>query len=211
MIKLPGHLPFVAKGTGALFFHGKKSAQAFQKSLPHFRQVIDAGNIGRITGHPNSYQPVFHFGGSNETGDFRLYDPKTKSLRVVDTVTTRAGRYGRHQEATYGERSGEQQLSLRGIAEVKSGRAMFQVTHAGEEFSAQSEPRIGGRLRGEITVELAEFAGGSLWAHVTSPTPYARFQEFGTSHNRAHPFLRPALYEARAKLRESLYRAYRPG
>ena len=37
-------------------------------------------------------------------------------------------------------------------------------------------------------------------AWVISPTEYARYQEFGTRHNRAHPFLRPAAEESREEV-----------
>lgn len=43
--------------------------------------------------------------------------------------------------------------------------------------------------------------------YVESPTPYATYQEFGTSHNRPQPFLRPALYESRNILRFEVRKA----
>lgn len=80
-------------------------------------------------------------------------------------------------------------LSKRGAYEVKTGRAMF---------STWGHAHIGGRLRGEIFATPPSRTGSRAEAWVISPTSYARFQEFGTRHNRAHPFLRPAAEESRA-------------
>lgn len=79
----------------------------------------------------------------------------------------------------------EAMLSRRGRYEVRSGRA-------------NSHGYVGGRLRREIHATPPIQEGRSKWvARVDSPTPYAKFQEFGTRHNPAHPFLRPALEERR--------------
>lgn len=75
-------------------------------------------------------------------------------------------------------------LSRHGRYEVKSGRS----THEGF---------VGGRLRAEITAVGATGEGSRYKARVISPTPYAKYQEFGTRHNAAHPYLRPALHETR--------------
>ncbi len=78
-------------------------------------------------------------------------------------------------------------LSRQGRYEVASGRA----DHNG---------LVGGRLRDEITAVGASGEGSFFTARVISPTPYAKYQEFGTQHNAAHPFLRPALRESRAEV-----------
>lgn len=78
-------------------------------------------------------------------------------------------------------------LSRAGRYEVNSGRA----DHNG---------LVGGRLRDEITAVGASGEGSFFEARVISPTPYAKYQEFGTRHNAAHPYLRPALRESRPQV-----------
>jgi len=83
-------------------------------------------------------------------------------------------------------------LSRRGAAEVKSGRADYM-----SKIGAVSRMTVGGRLRGEIFATRAVPKGKRAEAWVVSPTGYAKFMEFGTRHNAAHPYLRPALFESR--------------
>jgi HK97 gp10 family phage protein len=90
---------------------------------------------------------------------------------------------------------GEALLTRRGRYEVRSGRA---DTAAGD---------VGGTLRDEITATPARIEGSLIEATVISPTAYAKYQEFGTRHNPAHPFLRPALEESRTQIVESLSKA----
>ena len=97
-------------------------------------------------------------------------------------------------------------LSYRGAYDVRSGRANFG---SGENVT------VGGRLRGEIRPEPAKMVGSKAEAWVISPTPYAKYMEFGSRHNRAHPFLRPALEESRqdivSAIRSSIARASKKG
>lgn len=79
-------------------------------------------------------------------------------------------------------------LTRRGASEVRSMRAAF---------STWGHTHIGGRLRGEIAATAPTVTGRRAEAWVISPTPYAKYQEFGTRHNAAHPFLRPAAEESR--------------
>lgn len=79
-------------------------------------------------------------------------------------------------------------LTRQGAYEVRSKRA---------DFSTWGHTHVGGRLRGEIQTIAPQRSGSMAEAWVISPTPYARFQEFGTRHNRAHPYLRPAAEESR--------------
>jgi HK97 gp10 family phage protein len=85
-------------------------------------------------------------------------------------------------------------LTTRGRYELRTGRANIQVG---------SRTYLGGRLRSEIYAEPA--SGGPVFiATVLSPTPYAKYVEFGTRHNRAQPYLRPALADQRSAYRERL-------
>ena len=92
--------------------------------------------------------------------------------------------------------------TARGRYEIRSGRA---------NFTGPDGTTVGGRLRGEITAVPAE-GGGPRWvAKVVSPTPYAKYVEFGTRHNRAQPYLRPALSQVRESFRNRMVRAVRIG
>ena len=55
--------------------------------------------------------------------------------------------------------------------------------------------------------ERARVEGSRIIASVVSPTPYAKYQEFGTRHHAAHPFLRPALLESRGEIASIISRA----
>ena len=58
-------------------------------------------------------------------------------------------------------------------------------------------------------MEAARAEGSRVVASVVSPTPYAKYQEFGTRHNAAHPFLRPALLESRGEIASLISRSSR--
>jgi HK97 gp10 family phage protein len=104
------------------------------------------------------------------------------------------------------ENDNDSPLTSRGAYEVRSGRA---------NFGSGKNTTVGGRLRGEIFAQPAKPTGETAEAWVISPTPYAKYQEFGTRHNRAHPFLRPALEESRGDIltavREGIARASKKG
>ena len=104
------------------------------------------------------------------------------------------------------EAGNDSPLTSRGASDVRTGRA---------NFGSGSEATVGGRLRGEIFATPAKMTGDRAEAWVISPTPYAKYMEFGTRHNRAHPFLRPALEESRqdiaSAVRDSVARASKKG
>jgi len=80
------------------------------------------------------------------------------------------------------------QLAQKGAA---AGRRAAR--HLAAEIAEGARARAPGRL-GEA-LQAVETADG---AEVTAPG-FARFVEFGTRRQAAHPFLRPALEEARAR------------
>ncbi len=82
-------------------------------------------------------------------------------------------------------------LSREGASEIRTKRAAF---------TTWKHRYIGGRLRGEIYSTDVKVDGRHAEAWVISPTPYAKYQEFGTRHNAAHPFLRPAAEESRSEV-----------
>lgn len=91
-------------------------------------------------------------------------------------------------------------LSRRGAFEVRSGRA---------NFATWEHLKVGGRLRGEIYATDPSVSGDHAEAWVISPTEYAKFQEFGSRHNAAHPFLRPAAEESRSEVAAMVAEAVR--
>lgn len=178
------------------------------------------------SGHPNSSVPVFTRGGFQLTGDFRSFsNVKTKEGRLRQ-VEAYSGKRGGDLESV-GMRSGRKHLTVGGRYEVRSGRALYSpVVRIGGMSRALevggyrrgTAATIGGRLKGELRVEKATYAGGYVWAYVHSPTrdpvtgyPYGRAQEFGTVHHRQRPFLRPALHETRTDLSNYVARSVKAG
>lgn len=83
-------------------------------------------------------------------------------------------------------------------------RGRYEVVNRlgpGNKPRAWYRGHIGGRLQGEITAVDAKQDGSRFRALVISPTPYAKYQEFGTAHNAAQPYLRPALHESASEVK----------
>ena len=82
-------------------------------------------------------------------------------------------------------------------------RGRYEFKHQGRSAHNDS---LGGRLRAEIHSVPAEVEGRLIRGRVVSPTPYAKYQELGTRHNPAHPYLRPAGHENRNRIRVDIGR-----
>lgn len=82
-------------------------------------------------------------------------------------------------------------LSRRGRYEARVGRA-------------NDANQLGGRLRREIHRTAVGRDGRVYRLRVVSPTPYAKYQEFGTEHNAAHPYLRPAAHESLPEIKRDV-------
>lgn len=176
---------------------------------PHFIRGASRGEEAfteptQVKGHFNSEQPVLpeeKGGKSYITGNFRQV--RNGKLEVVP-FARRPGHGGKAYIA--GAMSAEGFLTNRGRAEVKSGRAKI-TGPTGEE-------QIGGALKNSIEVEDVVAVSDGYAGYVTAGNAkvyYARFQEFGTAHNRAHPFMRPALYESRADFKRLVEAAIKSG
>jgi hypothetical protein len=91
-------------------------------------------------------------------------------------------------------------LSSRGRYELNSGRATIQVEANRDE--------VGGWLRDHIEAQPVEVRGGHLHGELVSimdaDHQYPKFQELGSRHNPAHPYLRPALHAERLRYRATL-------
>lgn len=79
--------------------------------------------------------------------------------------------------------------------------------HELHTLRAEHEGSVGGRLRAEIHAEAVRIDGRHIRGRVVSPTPYALYQEMGTRHNPAHPYLRPAGHQGRERLRQDIGRS----
>lgn len=123
----------------------------------------------------------------------RWVGPKSLSKQGLAQMGQRTWGAAQEHLARY-EAGEETPLTRQGASEVRSGRARYHSVREGGEAT------IGGRLRGEIRVVSAKRVGSMATAEVISPTKYAKYMEFGTRHNRAHPFLRPALEESREEV-----------
>ena len=156
------------------------------------------GRRGAFGGQANTLIPVFRSGGFRLTGDFRRFDPSSRTLTKVPGFTEQTGPGGttRAVERGVASRARDRMISTRGRYEIKHARSRGLF-----------EGRVGGRLRGELRIRGPEKHSGSWWMYVESPTPYAPYQEFGTRRHRAAPFLRPALYESRNVLRFEVSKA----
>lgn len=156
-----------------------RAGRAKMRERPGPLDVRGLSKAERRRGHANTFYPVF----MKKSGSGVLSGDYRK---LTPDETDLANKRGRDR------------LSSRGRWELASGRANFGG-------------RLGGRLRGEIFRTRAALAEGHriAWVYVVSPTPYAKYQEYGTSHNRAHPYLRPALYESRLKMKPMIVKAIR--
>ena len=110
--------------------------------------------------------------------------------REVGTTPT-GGRYLLNRQARAALDSG-------GRRELKTGRALF---------TKDGVTTLGGRLRGSITMQGPTLDGGIVRASVVSPVYYSKFQEFGTRHNRATPYMRPAIAKMTTTYRRDLVKA----
>lgn len=87
-------------------------------------------------------------------------------------------------------------LTARGLSEVRSGAAV----HVG----ATGKVQIGGRLKASIDARPVRETATGVSAEVVADAPYARYVEFPTIHNRAQPFLLPALKDEQRTLVRSV-------
>lgn len=131
---------------------------------------------------------------SREVGEFGTVvtgkrPPRRWSERRASAAYSHLGDYDQEMaQRKLGKDPEPTMLTRQGAYEVRSKRA---------DFSTWGHTHVGGRLRGEIATLAPHREGSMAEAWVISPTEYAKYQEFGTRHNRAHPFLRPAAEESR--------------
>jgi HK97 gp10 family phage protein len=61
-------------------------------------------------------------------------------------------------------------------------------------------PVLTGRLRSSIHRTDVQGSRGRYWIAIQTNVPYARHLEYGTLHESAHPFMRPAARSGSRKL-----------
>lgn len=159
------------------------------KSIGEINAAREAlgGEVGsRTTWRHEEYVPIKTASGmrSSLQRDWRQRRTTTANAHLADYKAEMASR-------KIGEPPQDTKLSKRGAYEVKSKRA---------SYSTWKHLHTGGRLRGEIYATDPNASGSSAEAWVIAPTEYAKYQEFGSRHNRAHPFLRPAAEESRGEV-----------
>lgn len=150
----------------------------------------------------------YSVGGSEKAGELSGF-VVTKGGRVSKIDPSQLKSHTRSGETV--QTSGGRALTTRGKYEVRMGRANFRSPDDGIT-------RVGGRLKGEIHMEGPIIEDGIIWGYVVSATKdpetgtlYPWYQEFGSAHNRPHPFMRPGLHESRGRLRRDVKGAVRRG
>lgn len=123
--------------------------------------------------------------GHHQGGSFRsAYPGLTRTRRGFDTSNT----------------SLHPLLTARGRYEIRSGRAIHREVTA----SGATRIQVGGALKASIESEGVVETATGMSARVTAAIRYAKYQEFGTVHNPAQPFMLPALHDSRARFRAAL-------
>ena len=142
--------------------------------------------------------------GSRVRGDFRRvsYDEKAQAFRLEDPFA--------HMQLTGRGRAElrrkEQQLSVFDQAKFLAGRSKG-TTALSKNPASIYEGRLGGRLKGEMYVQRAQPEDNGFAGYVVSPTPYAKYVEFGTRYAAAQPYLRPALDTIETRYHDDMVRA----
>jgi len=224
-----------SKGQGAsggvqtrtpVYIRTASAMKSYLGSRPHERRFINPGDSQRV-GHSNSFEPLFDTGLYQHSGDFRRVvrrkeDGGVYKLANVNATTLSPSGSDNHQMsgADFVSGRGRYEIEKRPFLHPDEPRksSIFESPEGGHvTIGGDTIPvsRVGGRLRGEIYSIPADASKatrtGVIWAYVVSPTEYAKHQEFGTRHNRAHPFLRPALYDSRRYLGEAVRRSVAGG
>ena len=101
---------------------------------------------------------------------------------------------GRRVSPTLRSSAAQNRLDRRGRYELKSLRS----AHEGQ---------LGGQLRSGIHSTKVVIEGKRISGKVVSPAPYSKYQELGTRHNPAHPYMRPAGHESREPIRQDIGRS----
>lgn len=171
-------------------FNRKQAGKQANDLFPTFR--LRSKTTGKVTTFTGDFRAVERERG---TGTFRLKD------RAAEQFLTRSGRRSL------------QSLNRDTFVSVGGKNIRLGAGPGGvDQLSGVGHLRLGGRLRREIfAIPPNQDKGGRWQAGIVSPTPYAKFQEDGTRHNKAHPYMRPALHSIRESYRALLVTYLREG
>lgn len=172
-------------------------------------------------GNPNSFAPFLIRPGltAADIKEFKAFRAERKALgghpQVVEKLALErepAVRGGR--ELTPGGRlrlqAAKDALDARGRNELRTGRANFIKKKGvkGRKYGdASRTPTLGGTLRRSIFMSGPHMIGSVIKARVVSPVYYSQYQEFGTRHNRATPYMRPAIAKLHGTFRREMVKA----
>lgn len=158
--------------------------------------------------------------------------PRNFQNRANRSLQQRLMREGYGGQGRLKSEAAEGRLTARGRYELKTERAVSRRLVAADTTAVltgdirgggslkvietrfrHGPPKLGGALHDSIHVERAS-AGDfpNIKASIVAggeDAPYAKFQELGTRHNPAHPFLRPALAAVKDALPGNVVRALR--
>jgi len=125
-------------------------------------------------------------GGTGLPEGFEDEHPEVRGGREL----TRTGRL-RHRPAT-------NRLHARGRYDLATKRA---------NFTKDGVTTLGGTLRRSIRKLGPHRVGRAIKGRIISPVPYSKYQEFGTCHNRATPYMRPAILKLQTSYRREIVKA----
>ena len=134
------------------------------------------------------------------------YEVRTARARYSQVAVTRSRLDANGNVQVQGRYAGGSKDRAMYRIDPMSGVAHRWARRLGRPVQQELPTRIGGRLREEIFSYEPDVStiGNLVEGYVVSPTPYAIHQEYGTRHHRSHPYMRPALYEARGRLRRDV-------
>ena len=127
--------------------------------------------------------------------------PNSATARLLRMAELDPRRINRHSEL---QEFAKPLLSSRGKYEVANAAKRGSITK-----DASGRARVGGRLRSEIFDDPGAWEGNRYVARIVSPTPYAKYVEFGTHRAPAQPYMRPAANFVRREYQKMLARTIR--
>lgn len=135
--------------------------------------------------------------GSRPTPKWRERRLATAAQHLADYQAEKAARKaGAAPQATVLDRRGAYEVKLALASSFRHNPRSARSLRWGHGY-------VGGRLKNSIRALSPSVSGAYAESWVVAggdEAPYAKYQEFGTRHNAAHPFLRPALAENRAEI-----------
>lgn len=157
--------------------------------------------LQRTTGRPSYGGVMLGAGFSRELGFRGMYDmERMKQKELQEHIHKGRGElFFQGPRDRFGLTQAEQRLSYGGRKELERRSAVY--------VSPERHITLGGRLRDEIYLKDSTVRGTYIEIQIVSPTPYARFVEFGTRRSMAQPFLRPTLMRIAPSLKPAMERA----